>query len=124
MTGGRPMAHSDPSQFPLYYPEWQTQYEAALLETDRHVAGLTILVGRFELFRQHFARRGAKPAHHASPFLRPGRPDVDFYDVGKLDQRYARVVGREIIEGDEIAGRFQPLAGSDDAVFGLNRLQN
>ena len=30
------MAHSDPSQFPLYYPEWQTQYEAALLETDRH----------------------------------------------------------------------------------------
>jgi hypothetical protein len=29
------MTNSDPTSFPLYYPEWQTQYEAALMETDR-----------------------------------------------------------------------------------------
>jgi hypothetical protein len=30
------MAGSAPSPYPLFYPEWQTQYEAALMETDRH----------------------------------------------------------------------------------------
>jgi hypothetical protein len=29
------MANSDPSPFHLYYPEWQVQYEAALMEPDR-----------------------------------------------------------------------------------------
>jgi hypothetical protein len=29
------MASSDPTSFPLDYPEWQTQYEAALMETHR-----------------------------------------------------------------------------------------
>jgi hypothetical protein len=28
------MAGSAPSPYPLYYPEWQPQYEAALFETD------------------------------------------------------------------------------------------
>jgi len=82
------------------------------------------LVGRFEFFSQHLALRGPKPAHHARPFLRPGCAKVYFYDVGKLAKRNARIVGGEVIEGDEIASRFQPLAGGDDAVFGLNRFQN
>ena len=29
------MANSDFSPSPLFYPDWQTQYEAALMETDR-----------------------------------------------------------------------------------------
>src|SRR5216684_2741086 len=91
---------------------------------EAHVTGLMKLMGRFELFSQHLALRGPKPAHHARPLLRPSRAEVNFYDVGKLAKRYARIVGGEVIEGDEIASPFQPLAGSDDAVFGLNRLQN
>ena len=91
---------------------------------EAHVTGLMKLVGRFEFFGQHLGLRGPKPAHHAGPLLWPGCPEVDFYDVGKLAKRYARIVGCEVIEGDEIASRFQPLAGSDDAVFGLNRFQN
>jgi len=91
---------------------------------EAHVAGLMKLVGCFELFGQHLALRGPKPAHHAGPLLWPGCPEVDFYDVGKLAKRYARIVGGEVIEGDEIASRFQPLTGSDDAVFGLNRFQD
>src|SRR5260370_22221751 len=79
---------------------------------EAHVTGLMKLVGRFELFSQHLALRGPKPAHHARPFLRPGCPEVDFYDVGELAKRYARIVGCEVIESDEIASRFQPLAGS------------
>src|SRR5882762_5779601 len=91
---------------------------------EAHVAGLMKLVGCFELFGQHLALRGPKPAHHAGPLLWPGCPEVDFYDVGKLAKRYARIVGGEVVEGNEIASRLQPLAGSDDAVFGLNRFQN
>src|ERR1700688_3208256 len=99
--------------------------EKISLEIDEaHVTGLMKLVGRFEFFSQHLAFRGPEPAHHARPLLRPGRAEVDFYDVGKLAKRYARIVGCEVIEGNEIASRFQPLAGSDDAVFGLNRFQN
>ncbi len=89
-----------------------------------HVTGLLKLMGRFEFFGQHLALRGAKPAHHASSLLQPGCPDVDFYDVGKLAKRQPWIVGREVIEGDKIAGRFQTLTGSDDAVLGLDRLQN
>lgn len=33
MTGGRPMADSNPSSS-LRFPEWQKEYEAALLQTD------------------------------------------------------------------------------------------
>src|SRR6266853_104887 len=91
---------------------------------EAHVTGLMKLMGRLELFSQHLTLRGTKPAHHARPLLRPGRPEVDFYDVGKLAKRYARIVGGEVIEGDEIASRFQPFAGGDDAVFGLNRFEN
>src|ERR1700686_189772 len=99
--------------------------EKISLEIDEaHVTGLMKLVGRFEFLGQHLALRGPKPPHHARPFLGPGRPEVDFYDVGKLAKRYARIVGCEVIEGDEIASRFQPLAGGDDAIFGLNRFQN
>ena len=99
--------------------------EKISLEIDKsHVAGLMKLAGRFEFFRQHLAFRRPKPAHHASPFLRPGCPNVDFDDVGKLDQGQARIVGREVVEGDEVAKRLEPLAGSDDAVFRLNRFQN
>src|SRR6202140_5309850 len=96
----------------------------SLEREEAHVTGLMKLVGCLEFFGQHLALRGPKPAHHASPLLRPGRAKVDFYDVGKLAKRYARIVWCEVIEGDEIASRFQPLAGGDDAVFGLNRFQN
>src|SRR6266404_320898 len=98
--------------------------EISLEIGEAHITGLMKLVGRFEFFSQHLALRGPKPAHHARPFLRPGRAEVDFYDVGKLAKRYARIVGCEVIKGDEIASRFQPLAGGDDAIFGLNRFQN
>ena len=92
--------------------------------SESHVSGLMKLVGRFEFLRQHFAFRGPEPAHHTSPLLQSGRAHVDFYDVGKLAPRYSRIVGGEIVEGDEIASRLQTLAGSDDAVFGLHCLQN
>src|SRR5437660_1638962 len=82
---------------------------------EAHVTGLIKLVGRFEFFGQHLALRGPKPAHHARPLLRPGRAKVDFYNVGKLAKRYARIVGGEVIEGNEVASRFQPLAGGDGA---------
>jgi len=91
---------------------------------EAHVAGLMKLVGCLELSGQHLALRGPKPAHHAGPLLWPGCPEVDFYDVGKLAKRYARIVGCEVVEGDEIASRFQPFAGGDDAVFGLNGFEN
>jgi hypothetical protein len=88
-----------------------------------HVAGLVKFVGSFEFFGQHLALL-SKAAHHASPFLGPGCADVNFNEVGKLAKRYAGIVGCEVIEGNEIDCRFQPLAGGNDAVFGLNRLQN
>src|SRR5208337_113887 len=94
------------------------------LEIDEpHVTGLIELVGGFEFFRQHLALR-PKLAHHASPFLGPGGADVDFKDVGKFAQWQAGIVGCEVVKGDEISSRFQALAGGDDAVFRLNRLQN
>ena len=59
--------------------------EKISLEIDEsHGAGLLKLVGGFEFLCQHLALRGGKLAHHARPFVWPGRPDVDFYDVGKL----------------------------------------
>jgi hypothetical protein len=88
--------------------------------SESHLTSLMKLVGRFQFLRQHRALRGAKPAHHASSFLQLGGPDVDFYGVGKLAKRQPWIVGREVIEGDKIAGRFQTLAG----VLGLDRLQN
>src|SRR6266478_6363186 len=76
---------------------------------EAHITGLMKLVGRFEFFGQHHAPLGPKRAHQARPLLRPGRAEVAFYDDGKLAKRYARIVGCEVIEGDEIASRFQPL---------------
>src|SRR5208282_2475599 len=104
--------------------EFGTTEEVSLEIDESHVAGLLKLVGRFQFFREHFALRGGKPAHHANSFLRAGCTDIDFDDVGKFAKRKARIVGREVIERNEIASRFQPLAGGDDAVFGLNRLQD
>src|SRR3979411_1760477 len=83
--------------------------EVSLEIHEAHVASLMKLVGRFEFFSQHLALGGPEPAHHARPFLRPGCPEVYFYDVGKLAKRYARIVGCEVIEGDEIARRFMPM---------------
>src|SRR5216684_5197022 len=74
---------------------------------EAHVTGLMKLMGRFEFFGQHLALRRPKPPHHPRPLLRPGRAEVDFYDVGKLAKRHARIVGCEVIEGDEIASRLQ-----------------
>src|SRR5208282_2344687 len=103
--------------------EFGAAKEISLKVDEPHVAGLIKLVWGFEFFGQHLALR-PKAAHHASPFLGAGGADIDFKDVGKLAKRDARIVGCKVIEGDEIASRFQALAGGDDTVFGLNRLQN
>ncbi len=50
--------------------------------------------------------------------------DIDLDDVGKLAERYAWIIGSEVVERDAIAKRLQPLAGGDDAVLGFDRLQN
>jgi hypothetical protein len=88
-----------------------------------HVASLMKL-GAFRVFQPASCISGAETGASSRPFLGRGGPNIDFDDVGKLAQRDARIVGREVIEGDEIASRFQPLAGGDDAVFRLNRFQN
>ena len=59
-----------------------------------------------------------------SPLFGPGRPDVNFDDVGQIAKRYAWIVGNEVIEGEQIARLFQPLAGRHHAVFGFDGLQN
>jgi hypothetical protein len=57
---------------------------------EAHVTGLMNLVGRFEFFGQHLALRGPKPAHQARPFLRPGCPEVGFYNVRANSQSGVR----------------------------------
>src|SRR5258708_10338677 len=91
---------------------------------EARVTGLMKIVGSFEFFRQHLALGGPKSAHHAGAFLGLGCAKVYFDDVGKFAKRYARIVGCEVIKSNKIASRFQPLAGSDDAVLRLNRFQN
>src|SRR5260221_3421456 len=91
---------------------------------EARVTGLMKIVGSFEFFRQHLALGGPKSAHHAGAFLGLGCAKVYFDDVGKFAKRYARIVGCEVIKSNKIASRFQPVAGSDDAVLRLNRFQN
>src|SRR5258707_10258871 len=91
---------------------------------EARVTGLMKIVGSFEFFRQQLALGGPKSAHHAGAFLGLGCAKVYFDDVGKFAKRYARIVGCEVIKSNKIASRFQPLAGSDDAVLRLNRFQN
>jgi hypothetical protein len=57
------MAGSVRALFPLYYPEWQTQYEAALLETDRHKVPKCVAVAELAILNRLHVLVG-KAGHH------------------------------------------------------------
>jgi hypothetical protein len=74
------MASSDPTSFPLAYPEWQTQYEAALMETQREklpkliAAAELVIVNRLHLLvgkaGQEQERIAISDALHALRYVR------------------------------------------------------
>jgi hypothetical protein len=98
--------------------------EKISLEIDEaEVTSLVKFVRRFQLFRQHLAL-WLQSAASSRPLLRSRGPDVDSNDVGVRDQRYPRIVGREVMERDAIARRFPPLTCRDPTVFGLHCFQS
>ena len=85
--------------------------------------GFTEFFLSFDFFGQHGMGRAQAP-HHIHAFGPRGGAQVDFDDVGERKERFAGIVGGEIIERDEVSGASQTLAGRDDFVVNLDAFEN
>ena len=98
--------------------------EIALKIHIAHLAGGNELFPGLDLLRQHHAARRLVSLCQCRLF-RGGRPfKVDFQDVSQRNQRFTRIARHIVVERNGIAGRSQPLAGSDYQIVRAYAFQN